>query len=146
MHPTQPIAAVADDLAWLTGRWLGAGGADRIEEVWSEPHAGMLLGMFRWHRNGQARFYELMVVEPEGSGLVFRIKHFDPGLRGWEEKDESVALDLVELTDGQATFLKRGEERWMVYRLEPGADELIAWFETEAQPHQPGDEFRYSRA
>ncbi|HET6381407.1 MAG TPA: DUF6265 family protein [candidate division Zixibacteria bacterium] len=103
MHPTQPIAATADDLAWLTGRWLGGDGADRLEEVWIAPHAGTLPGMFRWHRNGQPRFYELMSVEPEGSGLVCRIKHFDPGLRGWQEK-------------------------------------------TAAQPHQPGDEFRYSRA
>lgn len=62
MHPSQPIPATTDDLAWLVGRWLG--------------------------------------------------EH---------------------------------EERWMVYRTQPDSGELLTWFETQAQPHQPGDEFRYAR-
>jgi hypothetical protein len=145
MRPTQPIAAVVDDLAWMGGRWIGAHESDRIEEWWSDPHAGMMLGMFRWHRGGQPRFYELLSMEPEDGRLVFRIKHFAPGLVGWEEKDAAVTLDLVGLGDGEAVFLKRGEERWMIYRRQPDADELLAWFETPAEPYAPGDEFRYAR-
>jgi Domain of unknown function (DUF6265) len=145
MHPTLPIAAQVEELAWIAGHWVGEHDVDRIEEVWTEPYAGMMLGMFRWHRNGQPRFYELVALEPEGSGLAIRIKHFDPGLVGWEEREESVTLDLVALREREAVFLKRGEERWMVYRLEPESGDLVAWFETVAEPHAPGDEFRYSR-
>jgi hypothetical protein len=145
MHPIAPIHASVDDLAWLAGRWLGQDAADRLEEVWSAPHAGMMLGMFRWHRGSEPRFYELLSIEPdETGGVVFRIKHFDPGLVGWEERDEAVTLDLVELSGSEAIFLKRGEARWMVYRLE-GATYLVCWFETEDSPHAPGDEFRYAR-
>jgi hypothetical protein len=145
MLPTQPMDATVDDVAWMGGRWIGEHEADRIEEWWSEPHAGMMLGMFRWHRNGEARFYELMSMEPEESRLVFRIKHFAPGLLGWEEKDAAVTLDLVRLSDGEAVFLKRGEERWMVYQHQAGTRELLAWFETPTQPYAPGEEFRYER-
>lgn len=145
MHPTQPIPARIEQLAWMSGRWIGEHDADRIEEVWSDPYAGMLLGMFRWHRDGQPRFYELCSLEPEEDRLVFRIKHFGPGLKGWEEKDDAVTLDLVAVRDGEAVFAKRGEQRWMVYQLQPSG-ELLAWFETPDQPHEAGDEFRYSRA
>jgi hypothetical protein len=34
----------------------------------------------------------------------------------------------------------------MVYRREPETGELVAWFETESEPHIPGDEFRYARS
>lgn len=146
MHPTEPISAPIEALAWLSGRWVGTNGADRIEETWSDPHAGMLLGMFRWHRGWAPRFYELLAVEPGQAGPEFRIKHFDPGLRGWEERDEAVTLDLVSIAQDEAVFRKRGEQRWMVYRREAEGAELTCWFETEAQPHQPGDEFRYGRA
>ena len=145
MHPTAPVAGTIEQLAWMTGRWVGEHDADRIEEVWSDPHAGMMLGMFRWHRDGQPRFYELLTLESEGDRLVFRIKHFGPGLVGWEEKDEAVTLDLVSLRKGEAIFLKRGEERWMAYQAQPESGELWAWFDTTDEPHQPGDEFRYAR-
>ena len=145
MLPTEPIDATVDEVSWMAGRWVGEHDADRIEEWWSEPHAGMMLGMFRWHRDGEPRFYELMSMEPDGRHLVFRIKHFAPGLVGWEEKDAAVTLDLVQVTDGEAAFLKRGEERWMVYQRQADSGELFAWFETAAQPYTPGDEFRYAR-
>ena len=145
MLPTEPIRAAAGDVAWMAGRWVGEHDGDRIEEWWSESHAGMMLGMFRWHRDGEPRFYELMSMEPDATRLVFRIKHFAPGLVGWEEKDAAVTLDLVKLTDDEAVFLKRGEERWMIYQRQPSSGELLAWFETPAEPHVPGDEFRYKR-
>ncbi|HKO32612.1 MAG TPA: DUF6265 family protein, partial [Candidatus Limnocylindria bacterium] len=83
-------------------------------------------------------------MEPDAARLVFRIKHFAPGLVGWEEKDAAVTLDLVKLTDGEAVFLKRGEQRWMVYQRQ-SSGELLAWFDTPAEPHVSGDEFRYQR-
>jgi hypothetical protein len=145
IHPITPIPANARQLAWMSGRWVGEHDADRIEEIWTDPHAGMMLGMFRWHQDGAPRFYELLTLEPEGDRLIFRIKHFAPGLLGWEEKDQAVTLDLVSLREGEAVFLKRGEERWMVYQSQPDSGELWAWFDTGTEPHQAGDEFRYSR-
>lgn len=145
MLPSEPIPATVDSLAWMSGRWVGEHDADRIEEWWTEPYAGMMLGMFRWHRDGAPRFYELMTMEPEEDRLVFRIKHFRPGLIGWEEREDAATLDLILVEEGRAAFLKRGEARWMVYQRDAGTDDLIAWFETESEPHAAGDEFRYRR-
>jgi hypothetical protein len=145
MHPTEPIAAPIEALDWIAGHWLGEHGNDRFEEWWAQPDGGTMVGMFRLLRDGSPAFYELLTVEPEGDLLVWRIKHFGPGLDGWEEKDAAVTLDLVRLDKGEAVFLKRGDERWMVYRLEPATDELVAYFEHADAPHTPDDEFRYGR-
>jgi HEAT repeat protein len=143
-YSTTPILGSVDNLTWLTGNWHGQRGEDVIDEHWSAPAAGMLMGMFRWLRGGEVWFYELIAVETEGEGLVFRIKHFYPGMKGWEEKDESVTFDLVSLGDGEAAFFKRGgkEPKWMVYRrVDEGT--LVSWFEGEEGTHKEKDEFRY---
>ena len=145
MHPTEPIAASLEALDWIVGRWAGESGSDRFEEWWSEPAGGTMVGMFRLLRDGAPRFYELLTVESEGEHIVWRIKHFGPGLVGWEERDAAVTLDLVALTSAEAVFLKRGDSRWMIYRREPATDELVAYFETEGAEHAPEDEFRYAR-
>lgn len=144
-HPTEPISAPLEAMAWMAGRWRGEHAADLYEEWWAEPSGGTMVGMFRWIRDGQPRFYELMTIEPDGGRIVFRIKHFGPGLIGWEEKDEAVALDLVALNGADALFLKRGEERWMTYRRDDDGS-LVAYFETGDEPHTPDDEFRYAAA
>ena len=86
MLPTEPIDATAGDVAWMAGRWVGEHDGDRIEEWWSEPYAGMLLGMFRWHRDGEPRFYELMSMEPEDAppGLPHQALRARPGRVGGE--------------------------------------------------------------
>jgi hypothetical protein len=145
MHPTQPIRADAGQLAWLSGRWVGDDGDERIEETWSEPYAGMALGMFRAHRAGVPRFYELFAVEPEDGRLVMRIKHFRPGLLGWEERNESVALDLVAVRDGEAIWAQRDTVKWLVYRLEPDGAQLNVTFEVPDEAPEPGDVFRFVR-
>jgi HEAT repeat protein len=117
-----------------------------IYEQWSVPSAGMMIGTFRWVRGGKVWFYELCTVETEAESLVFRIKHFYPGMKGWEEKDEAVTFDLVSLGAGEAAFFKRGgkEPKWMVYRrVDPGT--LVSWFEGEEGTHKEEDEFRYIR-
>jgi hypothetical protein len=145
MHPTEPIAAPIESLGWIVGRWAGGRGSDWFEEWWAEPAGGAMVGMFRWLHDGAVRFYELLTVEPDGERLVWRIKHFKPGLIGWEEKNAAVTLDLVQIDDGEAVFLMRGDPRWMVYRREPATGDLVAYFESEASPHSLDDEFRYAQ-
>jgi uncharacterized protein DUF6265 len=146
-YPVIPLTPVsAGDLAWLAGRWVGTRAGDEIEEIWSAPAANTLMAMFRWLRDGKVRFFELISVEAAGSGLVLRLKHFDPGLQGWEEKDQSVTFDLVALSEDEAVFFQHSTRKtqWMVYRRE-GPDKLSAYFEPEGGAHAPEDEFRFER-
>src|SRR5215207_2128187 len=100
-YPTTGLqTATTADLAWFTGVWLGDRAGDHVEEHWSTPAGGAIMGMFRWLHAGQVRFYELMTLESDGAELILRIKHFHPGLKGWEEKDESVSLVLVAFQSG----------------------------------------------
>ena len=144
-HPISSMVSVSvSDLSWLSGAWYGQVGDDLIEEHWSGPAGGTLLGMFRWIHEGQVRFYELLTIEPDGDRLLMRIKHFGPGLIGWEEKDQAVTLALVGLQTGEAIFYRLGSDEplWLFYRLED-ENTLVAFFEHDETGHKAEDEFRY---
>ena len=144
-HPISSLVNVSvADLSWLSGAWYGQVGDDLIEEHWSGPAAGTLMGMFRWIHGDQVRFYELLTIEPDGDRLLMRIKHFGPGLIGWEEKDEAVTLALVALDAGEAIFYRNDGEKplWLFYRREDEST-LVAFFERDETGHTSEDEFRY---
>lgn len=68
-----PAEARIDDLAWLAGAWVGDTGKSSVEERWSPPGGGAMLGTSRTisHARGSMRAFEyLRVVERDG-GLVY---------------------------------------------------------------------------
>ena len=99
----RPPARVAD-LAWLTGRWTGEGLGGSIEEVWSPPEAGAMVGYFRLVKDAKPVFYEIMtLIEIEGS-VEMRLKHVNPDMTGWEEKANFVTFRLVKHDASGAYF------------------------------------------
>jgi hypothetical protein len=100
--PRQP--ARVSDLAWLAGRWVGDGLGGRVEETWSEPDAGSMVGYFRLVKDGKPVFYEIMtLLEAEGS-VEMRLKHVNPDMTGWEEKADFVTFKLVKQDQTGAYF------------------------------------------
>lgn len=93
-----------EDLGWIAGHWSGEALGGWSEEIWSEPVAGSMLGMFRLIREERPVFYELMTLAEDRGSLVLRVKHFDPDLVGWEEKTETVDFNLVALNKDSAFF------------------------------------------
>jgi hypothetical protein len=68
-----PAAAVAGDMAWLAGAWVGTTGKSSIEERWSPPLGGALLGTSRTVSTSKGKmvaFEFLRIVERDG-GLVY---------------------------------------------------------------------------
>jgi hypothetical protein len=100
---TSPPATVTD-MAWLAGRWTGTGLGGEVEEIWSPPQAGAMMGMFRLLREGATVFCELMTLVEENGSLVLRVKHFGPDLTGWEEKGETVDFPLVRVAGDRFYF------------------------------------------
>ena len=89
-----PKATIAD-AAWVAGRWLGEGFDAVVEEVMSPPAGNAMIGHFRIVGKAGPSMYELVQIREEGGSLVYRVKHFNPDLTGWEEKDKTVDFPLV---------------------------------------------------
>lgn len=111
------INANVSDLGFLAGHWMGtttSGGA--IEAMWTAPSGDNALGTMRMMKAGKATMYEILVAEQAGAGVNFRVKHFNPGLTGREEKDVSDRYAVIEL----------GRERVVLEKLE-GAPMRVIW-------------------
>lgn len=65
------------------------------EEIYSDPNSGVIMGAYRLIKDGKTIFYELMTIVEENDSLVFRLKHFNADLTGWEEKDKSVSFKFI---------------------------------------------------
>ncbi len=92
---TAPTAKI-EALGWLAGRWIGEGLGGRATEVYSAPAGGQIVGHFSLQgKDGSVSFYELMTIAAKGASLSYRIKHFNPDMTGWEEKDAMERFDLV---------------------------------------------------
>jgi len=100
---TGPPASIKD-IAWLAGFWQSEAFGGQVEDVWSAPSAGTMMGMFKVTQDGTPSFYELqLIVEREGS-LAWLVKHFSAEFSGWEEKAAYVTFPLVRLTEDAAFF------------------------------------------
>jgi hypothetical protein len=96
--------ATLDAMRWLAGRWVGKALGGTSEEIWSAPNAGSMMGMYRLIKDGKPVFYELLTIVEENGSLLLRLKHFNPDLKGWEEKDKTVDFPLVAVRDGAVHF------------------------------------------
>jgi hypothetical protein len=130
-----PSLQVAD-LAWLEGRWVGAMGDAAIEEHWSAPEGNVILGMFRLTRPleeggdpaaPRLGFSELWHVEPGPAGPRLLLRHFSPGLVGWEDEDSPLVFEPV--ASGPRTITWETQKPEGTVRLtyeSPDPDILIA--------------------
>jgi hypothetical protein len=52
----------------------------------------------------EVRFYELGYIKEINNTLMLQLKHFDQGLKGWEEKEVTVDFPLVKIEGNRAHF------------------------------------------
>ncbi len=98
-----PVASI-DDFGFLAGVWRGTGMGGEVEETWTEPLAGSMVGTFKLVQGGEASFYELMVIAERGHTVDLRLKHFNADMTGWEEKDSFLTFSLVGVAENEARF------------------------------------------
>jgi hypothetical protein len=82
----QKVDAVLQQLAFLSGRWTSDSAEGDEEEYWSQPMGESMVGTFRVVKDGKAVFYEFWAIEVEDDKAIFKMKHFDLGLLGWESR------------------------------------------------------------
>ncbi len=90
-----PVPASIADFAWMTGNWEGEGLGGQVRESYSPPAGGQMPGHFRMLKDGEVGFYELVALAQVGNSVVYRVKHFNADLTGWEEKAQVVRFPLV---------------------------------------------------
>ena len=96
LSDTRPKATL-QDITWLQGAWEGAAFGGISEELWSEPLAGSMMGVYRSVENGTVKFYEINSIVEVGGSLEIRLKHFNADFTGWEEKEIVRTFPLVRI-------------------------------------------------
>jgi hypothetical protein len=126
----EPSTSRVTTLSWLAGRWRGEADSTRLEEHWSAPAGDCMMGMFRAVRSGHVRAYQFMSLEQDPEGVLLRVKRFDPGLVGKEDRDRSVVFRLERTTWHEAVFDYEGPEspKRLTYRR-AGHDSLYVRLE-----------------
>lgn len=94
-----------EDFAWISGHWGMDKDGDTLEEIWSEPKGGSLMGVFRWMKaDGSVRLFEMLSIVVEDDGVYFRFRHFGPDLTAWEDKTSPLSFKLTRMTGDLAVF------------------------------------------
>jgi len=103
IDPAKPSPpASISGLAWLAGEWLGSGLGGKSTETYSAPSGGQIIGHFRQTKaDGSIMFYEILSIAEHKGSLVYRLKHFNADLTGWEEKNEMKTFPLVAVEKGK---------------------------------------------
>jgi hypothetical protein len=99
-----PGKGSVEDLSWMVGYWAGPGLGGDCEEVWMPARDGHMIGTFRFWDEGNLVFSEFMNFVQEGQSISLKLKHFNPDLTGWEEKEEWTTFKLIELGPNTASF------------------------------------------
>jgi Domain of unknown function (DUF6265) len=112
--------ATLQDVVWLQGAWEGTAFGGTSEEIWSEPLADTMMGVYRSVENGVVKFYEINSIVATNGTLEMRLKHFNSNLTGWEEKDVVRVFPLVKISSGEIyfdgmTYKKTGNDTVTVY-------------------------------
>jgi hypothetical protein len=100
---SRPAATLAD-ASWLVGSWTGTAFGQQFEEIWSEPSAGSMVGMFKLLDGEDVSFYELMLMTVDDGTLSLKVKHFNADFSAWEEKGDFVDFRLVAFTENELHF------------------------------------------
>lgn len=135
--PQAPGKGDIKDLHWLVGYWSGTGLGGECEEVWMPAKDGHMIGTFRFWNEGKLIFSEFMHLKQEGESITMKIKHFNPDLSGWEEKEDWTTFSLIELGDKKAWFDG--------LTLERKGDELVIWVELEEKGEPKLEKFTYHK-
>lgn len=73
-EPAPPDTQVSpvETLGWMAGCWVDESGPSRVEELWTAPGGGVMLGASRTVRDGALRSFEHLLLQARGDGAIYR--------------------------------------------------------------------------
>jgi hypothetical protein len=141
---SQKTDAALQPLAFLSGRWTSDSADGQEEEYWSPTAGRSMVGTFRVLKDGDAVFYEFWAIEVEDGKAIFKMKHFDRGLLGWEEKADMVRLN-VSVSGGQDVLFSKPDGS-LSLRYQRNGDELVSTLRRVKDGKTKEDVFRLHRS
>lgn len=104
--------ASLDAVAFLAGTWTGEEGGVAMEEHWTTPAGGLMLGLHRDVEPGKPAFFEFLRIEATPKGIVYLASP-----RG----APATPFPLVESGGNRAVFENREHDfpTRIIYRLTP---------------------------
>lgn len=102
--------AFGDDIYWrdvtprLEGCWSGTGMGGEVHECWVVAEDGRADGLFLIRQDNAPLFAEIIAIDDFGEGPQMRLKHVNPDMTGWEEKEEHLTFRLLEVAPNTLTF------------------------------------------
>jgi uncharacterized protein DUF6265 len=139
-HPSatdaQDVETVAQ-VGWMAGCWEQAAGGRLIEEQWTRPRAGLMLGVSRTVVGDSLREYEQVALLQRGSHLVYA---------AIPARQAPAEFTSTAVSDSAVTFENPAHDfpQRIIYRRR-GADSLIARVEGMRGGQLRGRDFAYRR-
>jgi len=130
------------DLRLMVGQWQGEVEGSFAEEFWSAPQGDSMMCIYRSVKDGKTEMYELVVIEATAQGPVMRLKHFNPGLIGWEEKAQVYSYPLISLKRDEAVFENSDKKTRLTYRR-TAPDSLAVILEHMVEAKMKPTEFKF---
>lgn len=93
-----------EKLSWWNGHWVGTGLGGDCEMTWDPPAGGTITGLFKFMKEGKPVFYEFILLSNDENGTSLKLKHFNPDLSGWEEKEDFIAFEFVSADETSISF------------------------------------------
>lgn len=125
-------------VAWIAGHWKGEAFGGITEEVWTAPLGDSMMGSFKLVVDNKTEFYEICQMIQEDETIMFRLKHFDGKLKGWEEKDETEDFPLVKIEKDAVYF-----DNFTIKRI--SQDHIIFYVVVDSEGKSEEVEFKYYR-
>ena len=135
------------DLEFMTGNWKTTSDWGDMDEIWSSPMGNCMMCTFRCIKDGRIVFYEFIVIEQNenDSVPVLKLRHFNPGSIGWEDKDKPYAYPLT-FSKGQKAIFERPDKKTIITYERLSKDTLKSVLIQETGEKKKTTEFIYSRS
>src|SRR5580704_11353825 len=138
MVPAQEKAMDIAGLAWIAGDWEINTPDKYVDEHWTVPAGGMMLGMGRTIAAGKTKFFEYLRIETRADGIYY-VAH--PLAR------PGIDFRLARMTSNEAVFENPGHSdhiKRIIYRKE-SEDVLTGRVEGADNGKPFAQDFRYHR-
>ncbi|CAN5180167.1 hypothetical protein BH23GEM2_BH23GEM2_18480 [soil metagenome] len=125
-----------ESVAWLRGCWESVAQQRTVEERWTAPRAGSMLGTSRTTRNGTLLEHEFITLREIDGGLDYQAQ---------PSGQPAAAFHSTVITDSSVVFENPGNDFPQLIGYRRGADSLHAWIEGPGRSGTRRVNFAYRR-